>query len=161
MNANFLRMIAMAEEVFDARHDAEQLQVDEKVINQLLALHPASVSELDEGEGPCIWILLIPTTNTVMERFLSEEIGEQELLDLTTKGGLFDAIYLCSAMVLPEYRRKGLALSMTLDAINSISTDHPIRTLFVWPFTNEGLTLSSKLAKKTGLELKVRTHQLA
>ena len=100
--SNFERMIEMAGEVFDAHHDNQQLQVDEDVIEQLHKLHPSCVTELDEGEGPVLWILLIPTTEQLMNDFVNEKISEKELLDKTPLDIKYDALYLCSAMVLPE-----------------------------------------------------------
>jgi GNAT superfamily N-acetyltransferase len=148
-------MIQLAGEVFDAQNDPGQLQVDESVINKLIALHPASVSELDEGEGPVVWILMIPTTNQLMEEFLKGTIGEQEMLDQTSVNGIYDCIYLCSAMVLEEYRGKGIASKMILEAIHEICKDHPINYLFVWPFTKEGMKLAERLSAKTGIPLKL------
>ena len=92
----------MAEEVFAVKNDPNQLDVDEKVIEHLQKIHPATVSEFDDGKGPAVWILVIPTTNELMKDFLSKKINEQELLDKTPmKNTKYDALYLCSAIVLP------------------------------------------------------------
>lgn len=149
-------MIRMAEEVFDAHHDPDQLQVDEQVIEKLIQLHPASVTELDEGDGPVVWILLIPTTASLMQQFISGKISEQQLLDETTPESSYDALYLCSAMVLPEYRKQGLATKLTLEAIARIREQHPIQYLFVWPFTAEGKSLASSIALACQLQLQKR-----
>ena len=151
--SNFERMIQMAEEVFDAHNDPEQLDVDEQVIARLHQLHQACVSELDEGTGPVVWILLIPTTAQLMHDFLNGQCSEKELLNRTPVGGPYQAIYLCSAMVLPEYRNKGIAKKLTLNAIASIQKTHPIEALFVWPFSKEGEKLSEKIAEQTGIKL--------
>jgi ribosomal protein S18 acetylase RimI-like enzyme len=149
--SNFERMIRMAEEVFDAHHDLQQLQVDADVISRLVNLHQSSVTELDEGNGPLVWILLIPTTYVFMQDFLAEKISEQDLLDLTKPGTVFDAIYLCSAMVLPECRNKGIAKQLTIQAIADIRGTHPIEALFVWPFSLAGEKLAESIARETGL----------
>ena len=67
--SNFERMIALVNESFDARNDPEQLDVNEEVIALLQQLHPATLSEHNEGDGPVVWILLIPTTVTLMHQF--------------------------------------------------------------------------------------------
>ncbi len=67
---NFERMIALAESTFDAHNDKRQLDIDEEIMEQLFAIHPASVSEYTEGNGPLIWVLLIPTTDENMKLFL-------------------------------------------------------------------------------------------
>src|SRR4051812_18674907 len=116
-STNFERMIQMAEDVFAAKNDPDQLDVDENVIERLQHLHPASVTEYSEGKGPCIWILLIPTSTELMNKFLEKEISESQLLDLTPSAIKYDALYLCSAMTLPEYRHKGITKDLALDAM--------------------------------------------
>jgi ribosomal protein S18 acetylase RimI-like enzyme len=56
-------------------------------------------------------------------------------------------------MVLDEYRRKGIAKRLTVDAIKKIRNDHPIQSLFVWNFTNEGKRASESIARATSLTL--------
>jgi ribosomal protein S18 acetylase RimI-like enzyme len=154
--SNFERMIELAEEAFDVRNDPDQLSVNEKVIERLQKMHPATVSEYDDGKGPVCWILGIPTTTELMNKFLACEISEKQLFEQTPMKGSYEAIYLCSAMVLKEYRNKGIATKLTLDAIESIRKDHPIKILFVWAFSKEGDSLAEKISLKTGLPLKKR-----
>jgi predicted GNAT family acetyltransferase len=151
--SNYERMIQLAESVFDTKSDPDQLDVDEKVIERLLRIHPSTVSEYDDGKGPVVWILVLPTTSVLMNLFLNKEISEKELFYTTPIEATFDTIYLCSAMVLEEYRGKGLARKMTLEAIENIKKEHPIKTLFVWAFSKEGDGLAVRVAQLTGLPL--------
>ena len=150
--SNFERMIQLAEDSFAARKDPEQLDVDEKVIARLQSLHPSTVSEHNDN-GPVVWVLLIPTTIDLMNKFLKKEITESELFYKTPASIKYEAIYLCSAMVLPEYRRKGIAKRLTLEAIKNIRKEHAIQTLFVWPFSKEGNLLAEEIAKQSSLNL--------
>ena len=154
--SNFERMIQLAEEVFDSKSDPEQLEVNEEVLNHLYTIHPASVQEFDDGNGPVVWVLLFPTTNELMHRFLKNEISEKQLFELTPLNVQYDAIYLCSAMVLEEFRRKGIAQNLTINAINAIRKSHPISSLFVWPFTMEGRSLAEKISTSIGLQLNIK-----
>ncbi len=149
-------MIQLAEEVFDAKHDPEQLEVNEDVLARFQQMHPACISEYNEGNGPIAWILLIPTTTELMDRFLARTLSEKDLFNLTPLNTSYEAIYLCSAMVLEEYRRKGIAKQMTLEAIQKIRQDHPIKCLFAWPFTQEGDIAAVSLAKAISLPLHKR-----
>ena len=151
--SNFERMMELATEVFDARHDPHQLDVDEHLIERLQRLHPSTLSEYDDGNGPVVWILLIPTTSELMHQFLEGHIHEKELLDLTPLDAPLDAIYLCSGLVLPEYRRKGIAKKLTLAAIAEMQKKFPIRYLFAWAFTEEGKLGAESVARETGLSL--------
>lgn len=151
--SNFERMLQLAEEAFAAKYDPSQLDVDEKVIEHLQKIHPASVSEYDDGNGPVVWILMIPTTYDLMQKFIHKQISEQKLADLTPLNIPYEAIYLCSAMVLPEYRSKGIAKRLSIEAIEVICKTHPIKYLFVWPFSKEGDGLAEKIAYLVSLPL--------
>jgi hypothetical protein len=151
--SNFERMIQLADEVFSASNDPAQLDVDEKVIAQLEKIHPATLSEHVEGDGPVVWILLIPTTIDLMNRFIAGEIGETELLKKTPLNIKYEALYLCSALVLPEFRKKGLATKVGTEAIKHIRADHPIKFLFTWNFSPEGANLADHAAEHEKLPL--------
>lgn len=144
----------MAEDVFDYRTDNSQLNVDKNVISHLKEIDPATMSEYGDGNGPVVWILIIPTTLDLMNQFLNKEITEKELYELTPMHVQYEAIYLCSAMVLEEYRGKGIAKRLTVEAIESIRKDHPIQSLFVWAFSKEGESLAEKVADIVGLPLR-------
>ena len=151
--SNFERMIQLADDVFAVKNDPDQLDVNQDVLDQLRRIHPATVSEFDDGHGPVAWVLLIPTTLGLMDQFLNHSISEKELYEQTPLDAAYEAIYLCSAMVLEEYRRKGIARQLTLKAIDSIRKDHPIKNLFVWSFTIEGDMTADTISQITSLPL--------
>lgn len=149
-------MIKLAEDIFAVKNDPDQLDVNEKVIERLLKLHPGAVSSYDVGNGPVAWVLVIPTTFDLMSRFLEKKISEKELFDLTPLNTSYEALYLCSALVLEEYRRKGITKKLVLKAISDIQRDHPLKFLFVWPFSREGDKASVSIAESAGLPMKQR-----
>lgn len=151
--SNFERMIALVNEVFATKNDPDQLDVNEDVMERLVLLHPSTICERDEGDGPVVWVLLIPTTRALMEAFLSKSISEKDLFDQTPVGASYDALYLCSAIVLPEYRRKGIARELTLEAVSDIQKEHPLTALFVWSFSKEGDLASEELSRITQIPL--------
>jgi GNAT superfamily N-acetyltransferase len=150
-------MIKLADDVFDIKSDPDQLDVNQDVIERLHRIHPATVSEYDDGNGPVAWVLVIPTTTGLMNRFLKCEISEKELFELTQPNSSYDALYLCSALVLEEYRRKGITKQLALNAIERISRDHPVKALFVWPFSHEGNLASEAIARLVKLPLYLRS----
>jgi GNAT superfamily N-acetyltransferase len=150
---NFERMLQLAEDVFAVKNDPEQLDVNEDVLNRLRRIHPSTVSEFDNGSGPVAWVLLIPTTLDLMNRFLEHKISEKELFELTPLETKYEALYLCSAMVLEEYRRKGITKRLVLTAIENIRKEHPLKAMFVWSFSKEGDLGAEALAQLTGLPL--------
>jgi hypothetical protein len=151
--SNFERMLELAEEVFASKNDPNQLDVNEEVMEQLQRIHPESIAEYDNGQGPICWIIQIPTTRSLMEQFLANEISEKELFELTPLNVPYQAVYLCSGMVLQEFRRKGIAKKLAFDALSKIRESHPIEALFVWAFTKDGDIVSESLAKLSGLPL--------
>jgi hypothetical protein len=156
---NFSRMLSLIDEVFDTRKDPNQLQVNQQVMKKLEKIHLATLSEFADENGPVIWVLVIPTTTTVMNDFLSGKISEKDILAKTKPGEKYTCIYLCSVTTLPEYRGKGKSKKLCLQAINAIRKDNPIEALFVWPFTKEGEKLAASLAKECKLPLQIYAEQ--
>lgn len=157
-STNLQRMLQLAEDVFATKSDPNQLDVDQEVIERLQRIHPSSVLEQNDADGPIAWVILIPTTLDLMNRFLEHKISEKELFALTPLDIKYEALYLCSAMVLEEYRRKGIAKQLVLNAIENIRNNNPLKALFVWAFSKEGDLASETLACLTSLPLYKRTE---
>ena len=151
--SNYERIIQLSDEVFSSRTDPDQLNVDEKVMERLELIHPNTLSEFDDGNGPVCWILCIPTTLDLMSKFIDQKISERELYELTPLNTKYEAIYLCSALLLEEFRGKGIAQKLAVQALENIKTDHNIKALFFWAFSKEGEKLAEKLSGLMGLPL--------
>lgn len=151
--SNFERMIALSDKVFASRIDPDQLDVNEEVMEHLQRIHPDTLSEYDDGSGPICWILCIPTTLDLMTQFVNHKISERELYELTPLHATYEAVYLCSALLLEEFRGKGIAQGLAIKAIENIKLDHPIKALFLWAFSKEGEKLAEKVSGLTGLPL--------
>jgi hypothetical protein len=151
--SNYEKLVRLADEVFAVKEDPSQLNVDQDVIKRLLQIHPSTISEYNDGNSPVAWVLVIPTTAELMSRFIDGEISEKELYDLTPVGARYESIYLCSALVLEEFRRKGIVKQLAINAINEIRSIHPINALFVWPFTWEGNLAAEMIASVSNLPL--------
>lgn len=153
---NFTRMIHLADEFFETKNDPSQLSIDEQVMKRLHGIHPATMGEIANEQGPVAWTIVLPTSAAAMELFLMKEIGEQELMERAEKEKQFESIYLCSALVLPEQRGRGLARQLIDDSIRSIVNDHPIRTLYYWAFSTEGDALARSASRTFNLPLRKR-----
>lgn len=151
--SNFERLINLADEVFAVKSDPSQLDVNAEVLARLKKIHPATISEYNEGNGPVAWVLLIPTTTELMNKFVEEKITEKELYERTPLQATYDAIYLCSALVLEEYRRKGITRNLALKAIRRIRKKHPLKAAFVWAFSPEGDRAAETIARLAELPL--------
>ncbi|MDD5542357.1 MAG: GNAT family N-acetyltransferase [Acidobacteriia bacterium] len=146
-------MIQLATEFFGAKDDPAQISVTPQDIEKFQKIHPCTMMEEKNEDGPIAWVLVIPTLHELMEQFLAKAITERDLLDRTPLQIRYDALYLCSALVLTEFRGRGLAKLLLSKAIESIQHEHPVRSLFCWPFSPEGERLASHLAQKFGLPL--------
>jgi len=151
--SNFERMIQLSDEVFSSRTDPDQLNVNEDVMDHLQLIHPDTISEYDDGNGPICWILCIPTTLDLMNQFINKKISERELYELTPLNTKYEAIYLCSALLLEEFRGKGIAQTLGIRAIENIKIDHSIKALFFWSFSKEGEKLAEKVSELMSLPL--------
>jgi len=151
--SNFERMIQLSDQVFSSRTDPDQLNVNEDVMEHLQLIHPSTISEYDNGKGPVCWVLCIPTTLDLMNRFMDQKISERELYELTPLHTKYEAIYLCSALLLEEFRGKGIATGITVEAVETIRADHDIKALFMWAFSKEGEKLAQKLSGLMNLPL--------
>jgi GNAT superfamily N-acetyltransferase len=116
------------------------------------------MTEVRNEDGPIVWILVIPTTIDVMEQFLANTINEQQILKKTLAGEHYEAVYLCSALVLPEHRGKGLAKRSAVQAVREIQRQHSIKQLFAWTFSKEGEKLAMSIAREIGLPLRLREN---
>jgi GNAT superfamily N-acetyltransferase len=155
---NLGRMIQLAEEFFGAKHDPDQIQIDERILARLKKIHPASITEKSTRNGPVAWMLVLPTSHRLMELFITGQITERELLKRTHAGSRYDAAYLCSALVLPEYRGRGLAKRLMVQSVKSIQKQHPIQYLFYWSFGIAGEHLAEVVAGKLHLPLYKRAN---
>jgi hypothetical protein len=154
--SNFDRMIELSDQVFSSRTDPDQLNVNEDVMEHLQLIHPSTISEYDNGNGPVCWVLCIPTTLDLMNQFMDQKISERGLYELTPLNTKYEAIYLCSALLLEEFRGKGIATGLAIKAIETIRADHDIKALFMWAFSKEGEKLAHKLSGLMGLPLFMR-----
>lgn len=151
--SNFERLIKLADEVFAVKNDPSQLDVNPQVLQRLQQIHPATVSQYDDGKGPVAWVLIFPTTLDLMQRFLDQKITEKELFNLTPLKIQYEAVYLCSALVLEEYRRQGITKTLALKSIEKICKKHPLKAAFVWAFSPEGDLAAETIARSAGLPL--------
>lgn len=142
------KMLNIAEQFFGSADDSDQMPITEESFYKLQKLHPKTVIyKLENGE-PVSWVVVLPTQVDLMDRFLKGEINERELLDLSKPQEIYEALYFCVAFTVPRHRRKGHALEMFKEAIESIPHTENVK-LFAWLFSKEG----GHLIRKLGLDL--------
>ncbi len=110
-NRNLARMIELADEFFEAKNDPMQISVNSETMDLLKEIHPSTISEIANANGPIAWVLVIPTTSSLMNEFISKKINENQLLHNTPLGSKYDAVYLCLRACPP--RREGQRIGKT------------------------------------------------
>ena len=149
-------MMNAAKEFFGTEQDPEQIPITKKSLKKLLLLDKNAFHyEKDKEENIVGWVVLVPTNKKLAKYFIEGRINEKELFDKTKPQKKYDAIYLCSAIVLPKYRRQGYALKMMKDSLEKIPHEKD-SLLFYWPFSNEGRLAVQKAEKIFNIEIKER-----
>lgn len=150
------KMDVIAESIFSTESDPDQIPIGagsgEKL--DLLTSHWIKY-QLDVQGNPIAWVVVVPTTRELALQFIGGDITEKELLELTTPQNAYSAIYLCAAITLPAYRRKGLASRLFKEAIESIPKTRDY-LLVAWPVRSGGVELSRKVAQEVGHELLIK-----
>lgn len=147
----------LAEEYFNMDDDSEQIPATIGNVKWINKNIPDCVNAIKFKGRMIGFTFIILCNKKIMHAFLNKEINEKDLF-LKIKKEVnyenFDSIYLCSAFVKPEFRKRGLALQAFVKSIRKIIAKRKIRpVLFFWAYTKKGEKLAKKIAKVTKLEL--------
>lgn len=146
------KMLSMGERFFGTVVDSEQMPVTKESYYKLQKLHPKTVVYRIEHGEPVSWVVVLPTSTELAGQFLRGKINERELLDLTKPQDEYEALYLCAAFTVPEYRRKGYVLELFKEAVNGIPHVSDAM-LFAWPFSDEGRRVMEKAETIFGIKI--------
>ena len=110
---------------------------------------------LDDAGEPISWVVVIPTSRALMKDFVSGQINERQLFDATTPHTAQEALYLCSALTVPAYRRQGLAMKLMLETIQAFEATAP-KELFAWPYSPEGAQMVRTMCERLKRKIDIR-----
>jgi len=147
------KMDKITEQIFGTEKDPDQIPINRESGEKLEKLTPHWIKyALDDKGEPIAWSIVVPTSLEMMNKFLRGGITEKELLDLTKPQDMYEALYLCAIVTVPEHQRKGYALKLTIESINSIPHVENVK-LFVWPYSTEGAKFIEKLSKSLKINI--------
>jgi hypothetical protein len=150
------KMDKISEEIFGTEKDPTQIPITHESGEKLEKLSPNWINyRLDDKGEPVSWVVVVPTTREIAEKFLSNEITEKEILDLSSPQDHYSGLYLCAAVTVPEYRRMGLAIKLMQETIESIPTTEDC-LIFAWSYSSEGGMLINKLEKVLGKKINTK-----
>lgn len=152
------KILEIAEQFYGTFDDLEQIPINENSFNRLISIHEETIKlKTDNSNSPVSWIVVIPTSGETMNLFLDKKINERELFDRAVKEKSFEALYLCSAFTISEYRNKGYAKELLIESINKFAPDKSVE-LYVWIYSKEGANLINVLEESLGREIKKRKN---
>lgn len=154
-NKQFEKMNAIAIELFETESD--DTQASPTLENCLRVVKKEKYNFIlvkDTNDELMGWSVVMPTSLEVMDNFLSEEITERELLEISRIDSKFEALYLFAVIVLPEYRKKGLAKFLFKTQIEYFKEKYNINNIYSWWFSEEGKKLGDSLEKELDVEIK-------
>lgn len=147
----------LAEKYFGTEKDPEQMPTHKEASLWILEQIPECVNVIKDDGKQVGFTFIIPCNEEIMDKFLNREINERQLYEEVRKKKInsknFTTIYLCSAFVIPEYRRKGLVGNAVMKSIKKIVKTKHIPTLFYDAYSEDGKNVVEVSAKK--LKIKV------
>ncbi|MFH1146033.1 MAG: hypothetical protein V1707_03680 [bacterium] len=147
----------IAEQIFGTAHDPSQIPINEQSLSKLRMLHADTIMYKVVNNQPVGWIVTVPTTKELANCFLEGQLTEKELFDKTQPQAIYEALYLCAAITVPEYRRQGIATELFKRVVRSIPlVAKPL--LFAWPTTELGEKAVAG-GEELGFEVKIRKEQ--
>ncbi len=153
MNTKALeKILKVSEEFFGTQTDPDQIVISTESANKLFSIHPDTILYKFNGEDPIAWSTIVPTSVDTMNKFVSKEISERELLEIAVKEKKFEALYLCGIFVLPEFRGKGFGKELSLKGISILSFGKKV-PLYAWTLSNEGEDLIKLVSKELDTEI--------
>ncbi len=140
--------LKVAESYYGTHQDLTQIPINKTSFKKLHSFNPNTILYKTDDAGHILgWIIVIPTSKELMNKFLEKRITEKELFDSTDFNQKTDALYLCSVFVLPEYRGRGVAKELSLEAIERFSQSEKLE-LFAWLYSKEGKLLAKNLEQE-------------
>jgi len=149
------KTLDIAEQFFGSQEHPDYIPITRESDQKFERINPNfMVYKLKDGE-PISWILVLPTSLDLMNKFIKGDINERQLLDLTKPEEKFEALYLCSAFTVPEYRKQGYVIEMFKGVVKTIPLKDNF-SLFAWPVTKEGRKLTEKLESVLGHKILIK-----
>ena len=113
----------LAEDYFGMDDDPSQMKATDESRKWVMSKGKFYNNIIRDGKDIIGFTFMLPTTTNLMNLFIENKITESELFENIKNLGIEEkpeAIYLCSAFIKPEYRRKGYVTNAYVKAINKI-----------------------------------------
>lgn len=151
----------LAEEYFEMEDDPDQIPATSGNRDWVFNNIPECLNVI-RNDGEIIgYTFIIPSSRELMERFIDEEITDNEMFEEIKKLKFYDgidAVYLCASFIKPEFRGRGLAVKGRAKSIKKIieKRGRDDLVLYFWSYSEEGKKSCLRVAEELGLEIKER-----
>ena len=142
----------MSIEFFGMPNDPEQFQATKENRDYIYSHLRKFLNIIRFGNEIIGYSFMIPCSNNIADLFIKKRISENDLFNRVKEERIddtnFEAIYLCSSIIRPEHRRKGLALEGFVKLIKPLMEKRNFKSrFFFWGYTPAGRAAVLKLAR--------------
>lgn len=116
---------------------------------------PFSYNVIKEDDLVIGFTIVLPSSEEDMYDFINEKITEKELFYriLETDRENFSCLYLCSAVIAENYRRRGLAKKSLMKQIEKFSNIYDIKYIYSWAFSDAGKKICNNISEEINIPL--------
>lgn len=154
---DYKKLLQILEGCFGTHSDPEQMAINESAGFWIKTTIPECSKIIKCGDEIVGSSFVFPTGLDLMNDFLANRINEAQLAQKTQSQNIqydtMEAIYLCSAFIVPAHRGKNLSVESIVKSIQEIMPKNKPLPLFYWPYSLAGEAVASKVAAILNLPL--------
>jgi len=120
---------------------------------KLISLEKNNSICFKDGDDPIAWSAVLPTSKKDMVDFLDRKLSERDLFEKSIASPSFEALYLFVVVVMPDYRKQGLGISLIKHQIKYFQDKYNIKDFYAWAFSPEGEKLILSLQKDLSMDI--------
>lgn len=145
---DFEEMTIIGEQIFYTEDDDTQSKASVENCIGISNVDPYCYVSIKENDKNMAWSIVLPTSIDNMNKFLKGEINEAQLSEASKSNPCFECLYFMAVIVLPEYRKMGLAKFLLKEQIKYFQEKYSIDKFFGWIFTKDGNLLADSMKKE-------------
>ena len=151
----------LSESFFGQSRDPQQMQVTPKTIKWFMNNFPKGLNQILDDDALVGFSMVFLSDEKTMKKFIEGKINENELSDYFMENfgkKKMDCIYLCAALVIPKYQKRGFATRALVNQITQLGKTYNIKfkNLFYWGYSDAGTRTARKISKTLKMPLYVK-----
>lgn len=148
-------LVRLAREMFKTDEDPTQGRPSVERYKAIQKIDPYALLVRKQDGKIVGWSGVVPTSKQSCDDFIAAKVTEEDIISKAIDAPGFESIYLWMAATLPEYRRRGEALSFMKAQIQKIIERHPTITEFYgYGWSPAGARMVERIEKDLGIQIK-------